>query len=808
MSTNLNCSSARLRACYEPIQGSYDQKVSLSLTAKDAVGATVIPEEYWEIVWSAQIEEDGVSKAKYFGGLESSMEFSYAHATGTYNLTQSANLWYFPQPSDELCHVQAGSGSYTYADFMSARINPGAVQNGSATDTMDYLHTHWYVSDAASREGLVAYGQSWCVAAGGGEYLEDSTLPDGSYVFRSTGAYDTAAGGYSWTFCGQSGGAEQELQFRMVGGVCHADILATKDNICVGATDFTITQELECMSAVEAVIPVQTLTAFDNANTTCLYVNLMDQFGDGWDSNSVFSYWVEVEGFDSNVESVSLNCSCPQRVGCISQPLPHDQLVYFSLTTFDANGTNIVPQNYWEMMYTVQIVENGVFNEKYYAGHGSSLVFLYTQADESYELSYQENLWAYPDSCDTECVRTFNNSTDFIPFDSYMSTVRHSGPGSPHGSSEIGTADYLQSVWYVTDAATETNLYAYGKTWCNESFSADAECNSCLQNGSYIFRSTGAFDAVGSEFVWDYCGVIGGVQDQLRFDVIDGVCTPVAYKSVSNVCEGSDSTFPPTPVPTLTPTVTPTTTPSSLPTLVPTMTGVTNTPSLIPSASPTMISTSEPSGEPSFAPSSHPSIATVTYTCTPYDRAICNNRGTCAATGDGCNCDDVSHYWSSDYCSTWHSNRELVDPNDWCYPDETDGYCSYLGVCSSDGQFCNCVEQPHRYSHERCAIYHADASASPSAVPLTSGGPSPAPVQSTGPTRAPVFSVAPTLVPTATPTSLPTEVPTQTPTASPSSVPTASPTALPTASPTALPTAAPSSVPTASPTALPTASPS
>ena len=106
----------------------------------------------------------------------------------------------------------------------------------------------------------------------------------------------------------------------------------------------------------------------------------------------VFNYWVEVDGFDSNVISMTLNCTCPQRVGCVSQPLPHDQLVYFSLSSVHGSGASVIPKNYWEMMYTVQIVENGEFQEKYYGGHDSSLLFLYSHADERYELSNEENL--------------------------------------------------------------------------------------------------------------------------------------------------------------------------------------------------------------------------------------------------------------------------------------------------------------------------------------------------------------------------------------------------------------------------------
>jgi hypothetical protein len=76
------------------------RRFRFSLSAKDVVGGDIIPEQYWEIMRSAQIEQDGVHGDKYFGGLESSIEFSYAYSTGVSSLSQHSNLWYFPEPTD------------------------------------------------------------------------------------------------------------------------------------------------------------------------------------------------------------------------------------------------------------------------------------------------------------------------------------------------------------------------------------------------------------------------------------------------------------------------------------------------------------------------------------------------------------------------------------------------------------------------------------------------------------------------------------------------------------------------------------
>jgi hypothetical protein len=292
------------------------RRFRFSLSAKDVVGGDIIPEQYWEIMRSAQIEQDGVHGDKYFGGLASSIEFSYAYSTGVSSLSQHSNLWYFPEPNDGQCHVADSGVSFSYTSFISTRINTGTVPSGSGADSMDYLNTHWYVVDS----DLVAYGRFWCDAASGSDYLDNSTLPDGSYVFRSTGAYDSLAGSYSWSFRGRTGAGEHELQFHIASGVCYADVLASNNNICDGATAYSINQELECSSTFESTIPQPTLANFESDNKTCLYVNVVDQFGDGWDSSVVFNYWVEVDGFDSNVISMTLNCTCPQRVRGVCFP--------------------------------------------------------------------------------------------------------------------------------------------------------------------------------------------------------------------------------------------------------------------------------------------------------------------------------------------------------------------------------------------------------------------------------------------------------------------------------------------------------
>jgi hypothetical protein len=93
--------------------------------------------------------------------------------------------------------------------------------------------------------------------------------------------------------------------------------------------------------------------------------------------------------------------------------------------------------------------------------------------------------------------------------------------------------------------------------------------------------------------------------------------------------------------------------------------------------------------------------------CFPYNREYCNYRGTCSPTGDGCVCDDYLHYWPSERCETWHDGREL-EPGMYCYPETVDQYCSWMGICSSDGNTCECFDSAHRTSSDRCSSWNPE----------------------------------------------------------------------------------------------------
>jgi hypothetical protein len=127
-----------------------------------------------------------------------------------------------------------------------------------------------------------------------------------------------------------------------------------------------------------------------------------------------------------------------------------------------------------------------------------------------------------------------------------------------------------------------------------------------------------------------------------------------------------------------------------------------------------------PSSSDTPPPSGPPSIQD--STCSPYERSYCSDRGYCNSEGSGCVCDDYLHYWPSEKCSTWHNGREL-EAGLCCYPNTVDQYCSWMGVCNSEGNSCDCFDSEHRTYVDRCFNWYSDVSA-------VTFAPTPAPVLS------------------------------------------------------------------------------
>ena len=524
--------------------------------------------------------------------------------------------------------------------------------------------------------------------------------------------------------------------------------------------------------------------------TTCLSITVMDLFGDGWDNNTEFFYWVQYEDTSSNVISMSLSCDCAVLSGCLSplDDVSYDQFFHFTIAAADGDDNFIVPDYYWEMHWTVQIQENGILKQKYYAGFNSSMVFQYHVNTGTYEVVYFENLWAAERRC-------WNCSAmgAYVGDDIFEKYVQLHPPNydtmltgyTTYGSDSLQNS-YFSTSWFVINQ-TDGRLVSLGNPSCSNM--TGGACDLCLEDGLYMIRVTGKCDVDADSSSWHICGVGGVAQSQLSLEMVNGECIVSDQFTMGHLCNKYNTTFDPsmlptsspsflptlspTLIPSVTPTFEPSSTPSTDPTFFPTS-HPTAVPTSMPSRRPTLQPTHIPSALPSFAPTSHPSLTpSVVPTTTPTE--IPTGAPTRTPT-----------FMPTELPTIVPTRLPTVVPTP---------------IPSAPPTLLP--------SHCPTALPTVLPTALPTVLPSNLPTASPTLLPSSSPSLSPtnVPSLCPTSIPSTSPTAPPTSVPTPLPTGTPTRHPTPSPTVSPTSSPTAIPTASPSTKPTFSPTSTPTSLP-
>jgi hypothetical protein len=193
------------------------------------------------------------------------------------------------------------------------------------------------------------------------------------------------------------------------------------------------------------------------AEDTCLFVTLMDQFGDGWLDGTNFSYWSEIRDEASNVVSMTLDCGCARMSGCIRpSELNTDQLIHMTAVSVDESSGEVrVPAYFWEVYWTVQIVEQGVWKDKYYGGYNTSLSFAYSPSLRSFEAVSLSNVWK-PEadmSCDLSSVTDLSSFLASRVYEAGSSSKPFSYANETSSYVAGGGGGYHESVWVITDTA-------------------------------------------------------------------------------------------------------------------------------------------------------------------------------------------------------------------------------------------------------------------------------------------------------------------------------------------------------------------
>jgi hypothetical protein len=327
----------------------------------------------------------------------------------------------------------------------------------------------------------------------------------------------------------------------------------------------------------DAHTPVVPAAPVNTCNHTCLTVEVVDFYGDGWDSVMLHG---ELEGYDG---SMTLAPDCANKHVTQQLCLDRDSTFYFTAMHHNAS---YIPENYWEVFWkaTSHNCDGSVANV-WTGGFNSSLILDYV--GNSWHAQYWENLWDNEKQCDacgdaamckpkkpknkggknknkggkkpgkpmdgkkggkggkggdddkggmgSDDDMTGNATTTM----NTTKTVKRYGPPAVNLRvtmfDERGDGwwknDYSGASWYLADDRRE-KLFHSG-TLCDGSV---GYCNLCLGDGSYTMRFTGE----ASNFTaWDFCGVTGHRATELTFHVSKGACYADSIVSLRTECMGT-----------------------------------------------------------------------------------------------------------------------------------------------------------------------------------------------------------------------------------------------------------------------------
>jgi hypothetical protein len=167
----------------------------------------------WEIFWSVQYVQQGIPTDIIYGH-----EGSIAVIEFNYNQSQFSLVYgYELSVTDKILPI-------TYPSSLPCK-ELSLLLTGSSFGIRSN-QTNWYLTEKRDRSKVLAYGLNFT------EINTTICLPDGSYIFRMTGALDLFSQEIQWTLCNLTGAAQSEYQIDLVEGVCMPVVLSNVDEIC------------------------------------------------------------------------------------------------------------------------------------------------------------------------------------------------------------------------------------------------------------------------------------------------------------------------------------------------------------------------------------------------------------------------------------------------------------------------------------------------------------------------------------------------------------------------------------------------
>mmetsp|Transcript_15240 Transcript_15240/g.33305 ORF Transcript_15240/g.33305 Transcript_15240/m.33305 type:complete len:582 (+) Transcript_15240:18-1763(+) len=304
----------------------------------------------------------------------------------------------------------------------------------------------------------------------------------------------------------------------------------------------------------------------------CLDIHMYDFYGDGWDGAELF-----MENPNGTVVSDAPDCDNPH----VYRELCGDDAGLYTMMAIHPTE-DYIPDNYWEMMWTVEYMNCNNETVKYTGGYNTTMIYDYD--DEGvWTLVHWENLWENEKACDHPCgdtgrckpkkpkakkkkkavvknektyskwntTTTSTTTTGNDTSSGNMTSSNYTKQGKRYGPPAVNVRvtmfdeegdgwwqnDYLGTSWYIAD--DERKMLFHTGTLCHW---YKGYCNVCLGDGAYTIRFTGLNKVNASNFTaWDFCGVTGGYSMELNFHIYKGKCIPDALTTLETTCYGTVS---------------------------------------------------------------------------------------------------------------------------------------------------------------------------------------------------------------------------------------------------------------------------
>lgn len=273
----------------------------------------------------------------------------------------------------------------------------------------------------------------------------------------------------------------------------------------------------------------------------CLIVEVMDQFGDGWDGAML-----HIEAPDGSVQRFAPYCGeTPSPLSFRYCPPSLDDSVggIYKLYIKDAPKAKFN----WEILWRVYR-ELGSTGEWFTGNHETRMDFFFDIPEVSFQERKMHELQhnATCSQCPSEGpkpkpkakARALKSGTTAAPTLSYTQQSSFDILTVETVGTEWFREDYQGTEYYISDV--EGRRLFHRGTLCEGSVTQD--CWVGLPDGEYVLRVSGNLLGDSGDHSWEFCGrANGAAQEELQFIIRDGACIPLSHISSTAYCSAQDA---------------------------------------------------------------------------------------------------------------------------------------------------------------------------------------------------------------------------------------------------------------------------